>query len=61
MTKAIWAIALGVAATATTLAQSGSWDEKFRAMPKPDNIRANMQRLAARPHHVGSPYGKDNA
>src|SRR3989440_2233730 len=61
MKKTIWAIALGVAATATTLAQSASWDEKFRAMPKPENIRANMQRLAARPHHVGSPYGKDNA
>ncbi len=61
MKTTIWAIALGVAATATTLAQSASWDEKFRAMPKPDNIRANMQRLAARPHHVGSPYGKDNA
>src|SRR5436305_983540 len=61
MKKTVWAIALGVAASATTLAQSTSWDEKFRAMPKPENIRANMQRLAARPHHVGSPYGKDNA
>jgi N-acetylated-alpha-linked acidic dipeptidase len=25
------------------------------------NIRDNMQRLSARPHHVGSPYDKDNA
>src|SRR5947207_1559943 len=61
MKKTIWAIALGAVATATTIAQSTSWDEKFRAMPKPENIRANMQRMAARPHHVGSPYGKDNA
>ena len=27
----------------------------------PDNIRENMRRLSARPHHVGSPYDKDNA
>ena len=38
-----------------------SWEEKFRAQPKPDNIRENMRRLSARPHHVGSPYDKDNA
>jgi N-acetylated-alpha-linked acidic dipeptidase len=54
------AIALTLA-TATTLAQSQSWDEKFRALPQAANIRSNMQRLAARPHHVGSPYSKDNA
>jgi N-acetylated-alpha-linked acidic dipeptidase len=47
--------------TATMLAQSQSWDEKFRALPQAANIRNNMQRLAARPHHVGSPYSKDNA
>src|SRR5437868_11963526 len=61
MQKTFWAIALGFAAAATVVAQSTPWDEKFRALPKPENIRANMQRLAARPHHVGSPYGKDNA
>ena len=60
MKKAIWAIALTLA-TATTTAQSQSWDEKFRALPKPENIRANMQRLAARPNHVGSPHSKENA
>src|SRR5438128_4695762 len=53
--------ALVIGATAAAVAQSTSWDEKFRALPKPENIRANMQRLAARPHHVGSPYAKDNA
>jgi N-acetylated-alpha-linked acidic dipeptidase len=37
------------------------WEQKFRALPEPANIRANMQRLSARPHHVGSPYDKDNA
>jgi N-acetylated-alpha-linked acidic dipeptidase len=37
------------------------WEEKLRAIPSPENLRAYMQRLSARPHHVGSPYDKDNA
>ncbi|MBZ5528272.1 MAG: M28 family peptidase [Acidobacteriia bacterium] len=37
------------------------WEEKLRAIPAPENLRAYMQRLSARPHHVGSPYDKDNA
>ena len=37
------------------------WEQKFRAIPEPGNIRENMKRMAARPHHVGSPYDKDNA
>ncbi|HET9832147.1 MAG TPA: hypothetical protein VFP91_10570, partial [Vicinamibacterales bacterium] len=52
---------LALASVAALYAQQSSWDEKFRALTKAENIRANMQRLAARPHHVGSPYSKDNA
>jgi N-acetylated-alpha-linked acidic dipeptidase len=37
------------------------WETKFRAIPEPANMRAYMERLSARPHHVGSPYDKDNA
>jgi N-acetylated-alpha-linked acidic dipeptidase len=37
------------------------WEVKFRAIPDPANLREYMQRLSARPHHVGSPYDKDNA
>ncbi len=37
------------------------WEAKFRAIPEPQNQRDYMQRLSARPHHVGSPYDKDNA
>ncbi len=33
----------------------------MRAIPSPENLRAYMQRLTARPHNVGSPYDKDNA
>ena len=37
------------------------WEEKLRSVPSPDNLRAYMQRLSAHPHHVGSPYDKENA
>jgi N-acetylated-alpha-linked acidic dipeptidase len=37
------------------------WEQKFRSLPEASNIRENMRRLSARPHHVGSPYDKDNA
>jgi N-acetylated-alpha-linked acidic dipeptidase len=37
------------------------WEEKFRAIPRQENLRAYMERLTAHPHHVGSPYDRDNA
>src|SRR5438876_4135860 len=40
---------------------SGSWDARFRAIPDAANIGEYMKRLSARPHHVGSPYDKQNA
>ncbi len=59
------ALSLVVAgATMSPSAQVGSptgWDEAFRSLPQPANIKSYMQRLSARPHHVGAPYDKDNA
>ena len=37
------------------------WENKFRALPNPARMRADMKLLAARPHHVGSPYDRQNA
>ncbi len=37
------------------------WEEKLRAIPSPEKLRAYMERLAAHPHHVGSPYDQQNA
>ena len=37
------------------------WEAKFRAIPEPARLRSMMERLAARPHHVGSPYDRANA
>jgi len=52
--------ALGVSPSAQSPA-SKPWDEAFRSLPRPANIKLSMQRLSARPHHVGSAYDKDNA
>ncbi len=37
------------------------WEGKFRAIPDADRLRESMRLLSARPHHVGSAYGKQNA
>jgi len=37
------------------------WERKFQDGISRDNLRENMRRMSARPHHVGSPYDKDNA
>jgi len=37
------------------------WEKKFQDGIVADNLRQSMQRLSARPHHVGSPYDSDNA
>jgi N-acetylated-alpha-linked acidic dipeptidase len=47
--------------TAQSSAVQTDWEKKYQAGIAPDNIRENMRRLSARPHHVGSPYDKDNA
>jgi N-acetylated-alpha-linked acidic dipeptidase len=47
--------------SAPSAAVQADWEKKFRDGISPDTIRENMRRLSARPHHVGSPYDKDNA
>jgi N-acetylated-alpha-linked acidic dipeptidase len=37
------------------------WERKFRAIPEPGRQRDYLRRLSARPHHLGSPYEKQNA
>jgi N-acetylated-alpha-linked acidic dipeptidase len=68
-------IALALALTATLSAQSPNppilgfsdparqraVEAQFDAKLNRDNLRSWMKRLSARPHHVGSPYGKENA
>ena len=47
--------------TPDSSATQKQWEEKYKALPNPQTMRESMRRLSARPHHVGSPYDKDNA
>ncbi len=55
------ALTLFLTLITVALAADSPWEEKFRAVPDPHNLREYMQRMSAHPHHVGSPYDKDNA
>lgn len=57
----IRALLLYLALTATSSTPAADWDSVLRSLPRPENIRATMQRLSARPHHIGSAYDRDNA
>src|SRR5436853_514729 len=56
-----FSLIVAVAAPVGRAQSTPSTDETFRTLPEPANIRAYMERLSARPHHVGSAYDKDNA
>ena len=47
--------------TSATSQAERDLETKFRAIPSPQIMRETMQRLSAHPHHVGSPYDKQNA
>ncbi len=47
--------------SAAGLASQKELETRFDAALDAKNLRAWMERLAARPHHLGSPYGKENA
>src|SRR5690349_18562190 len=47
--------------TAANSQTERSWEAKFKEIPSPARMRDAMKLLAARPHHVGSAYGKQNA
>jgi N-acetylated-alpha-linked acidic dipeptidase len=47
--------------TTKSSATERAWEKKLQDGIVAGNLRENMQRLSARPHHVGSPYDKDNS
>jgi len=59
--KAVSLLILVVSASLVQAQRETAWDEQFRAIPDAVAIGRYMQRLSARPHHVGSPYARDNA
>jgi N-acetylated-alpha-linked acidic dipeptidase len=52
---------LVVLAALPIAAQAPAWDATFRGLTEAANIGEYMRLLSARPHHLGSPYGKQNA
>jgi len=63
-------VALGSIIASAVLAQTPAQNDapkqkaleaQFDSHLNRDNLRNWMKRMAARPHHVGSPYGKENA
>ena len=47
--------------TAASSRVERDWESTFRDIPDPKIMRESMQKLSAHPHHVGSPYDKQNA
>jgi N-acetylated-alpha-linked acidic dipeptidase len=47
--------------SAETSRTEQDWEQKFRALPSPDNLRDDMKLLSGHPHHVGSAQDKKNA
>ena len=62
------AFAQGFGGTSSAFAQGSgatsaapAWDVTFRGLTDAKNIGEYMRVMSARPHHLGSPYGKQNA
>ncbi len=47
--------------SAETARAQKALESRFDAALNPDNLRAWMKRISARPHHIGSPHNKENA
>ena len=47
--------------TAESTKTEQDWEERFRKLPEPSRIHANMLQLASHPHHVGSEAQRKNA
>jgi N-acetylated-alpha-linked acidic dipeptidase len=55
------ALLCGALAASLALSQTRDWEKQFRTIPDASRQREYMKRLTARPHHLGSPYGKEDA
>jgi N-acetylated-alpha-linked acidic dipeptidase len=47
--------------TASGAERQRALEARFDALLKKENLREWMRRMSSRPHHVGSPHGRDNA
>jgi N-acetylated-alpha-linked acidic dipeptidase len=61
MKRLVQVLALILVGIATVAAQSPAADVTFRGLIDAKNIGEYMRVMSARPHHLGSPYGKQTA
>ena len=64
MKRAVTVLIFAAAAASIRLGAQNAppaWDATYRSLTSASEIGASMRRLSARPHHVGSAYGRDNA
>ena len=54
-------VCLVVASLDVAAQRNPAWDATFRAIPDARNIGEYVRIMSARPHHLGSPYGKQTA
>src|SRR5262249_54044598 len=47
--------------TASSAQTERDWENKFRAIPRSNNLREYMRLMSLHPHHVGSPWDQKNA
>jgi len=62
--KTLYACVAGllvVLSTGVSAQRTPDWDATFRPLPEAKNIGEYMRVMTARPHHLGSPYDKQNA
>jgi N-acetylated-alpha-linked acidic dipeptidase len=59
--KRLLVLGLILVPTLRMAAQTPAWDTTFRGLTEARNIGEYMRVLSARPHHLGSPYGKQDA
>ena len=61
LTAAIVALVIAISVLRLTAQAPPEWEVRFRQIPEAGNIGEYLRTLSARPHHLGSPYGKENA
>ena len=58
---AIVALVIAISVIRLTAQAPPEWEVRFRQIPEAGNIGEYLRTLSARPHHLGSAYGKQNA
>ena len=61
VTASIITLLVSLSALRLVAQTPSDWEARFRAIPEAKNVGEYLRTLSARPHHLGSAYGKQNA